>query len=133
MRNLIITAAVSAALGAALALWLRPTPTKQVQVEQQVRTEYQVKEVERIIKQPGGVEVIERVVTKNGTSATNTNSQTSESKRPDWVLGLGVGSKLLRLQPVYVATVQRRMFGPIFAGAYGRTDSEFGLLLSMEF
>ena len=56
------------------------------------------------------------------------------NKIPQWQLGIFGGGKIGSFNPnVQGGYVNRRILGPIFVGAYGRTDKEIGLTLGLEF
>jgi hypothetical protein len=46
-----------------------------------------------------------------------------EAKKPDWLVGAKVGLQLDSWKPVYGGEVNRRILGPVFAGAWAQTGS----------
>lgn len=51
-----------------------------------------------------------------------------ESQKPNWILGVTYGNR-----QDYGATVDRRILGPVFLGAYAKSDRDIGIALKMEF
>ena len=61
-------------------------------------------------------------------------------KKPDWMIGAMVGYDFKNLDATkfvsglhYGAHAERRILGPVFLGAWGMTNRDLGLSLSMEF
>lgn len=94
-------------------------------------TQVRVKTVTRTVKEPNGRVVIEQETTDN--SKLSTSQTVAKQNKPKYILGLTAGSALDDIKPVYGLQAQFRAFGPVFAGAYGRTDGELGLVISLEF
>lgn len=133
MRNYAIVALVSAVIGAVLVYNLYPRVEVKTQVQEKIVVRNDIRTVTRLIERPDG--------TKESVTETVDNSEREASKsttvvknmRKDYLAGVGAGVQFKDLKPIYSATVARRMFGPAFAGAYGRTDGEFGLTFTLEF
>lgn len=95
--------------------------------------------------------VKERIVTRtkvvtspDGTVVSETDSVTdkvSDSKtivsnatKPQWNVSVDAGIKMSdELNRIYGVQVQRRLFGPIFAGVRASTDGTIGVVASFEF
>jgi hypothetical protein len=117
------------AIGSAGAWYLLPKPS--VQTDTQVKVEYRVRTVERTVTRPDGTtETIKQI---DDTTVKNVLNSTTVYAKPNWQIGVSAGGEVLDFRPVYGAMVQRRIIGPIFAGAYARTNAEIGLLVTMEF
>lgn len=56
-----------------------------------------------------------------------------ENSKPNYQIRVGTGTKIDGFKLEYTVGIEKRVLGPIFAGAYGRTDKELGITLSMEF
>ena len=51
-----------------------------------------------------------------------------DNKKPNWLVGVSYGNR-----QDYGITVDRRVLGPIFLGAYAKTDKDLGIAVKMEF
>lgn len=51
-----------------------------------------------------------------------------DNKKPDWMLGLTYGNR-----DDYGATIDRRILGPVFLGAYAKSDRDIGVAVKLEF
>lgn len=101
-----------------------------------------VKEVE--VEKKSVETIIKEIIKKNGTKETVTtikdNSVTSTKKevskeanpsKPQWKAQALYG--LVDKKTVYGLGIERRILGPISAGAFGLTNSTYGISLSLEF
>lgn len=144
MRQSLIAGGVGLAIGAVLALTLRPA---KVATHTEVR--YKDRIVEKVVehrvvvqtetKKPDGTDVIQ-TVTKEDT-ATDTKSdlkgQSDSTKTVEYSKGLSVGALVgLGLSsglPVYGAYLNKQVLGPIQAGAFGLSNGTVGLSLGVQF
>ena len=123
-----------AVIGLAVGYWLQPKIASKVSSEATSKVEYRVVTQEKIIEKPGGVREIVRTVTDNSVRNDASKATSVQIKQPDWMLSLAAGiQRPSDFRPEYTLTAQRRIFGPAFIGAYGRTDGEFGLSIALEF
>jgi hypothetical protein len=78
-------------------------------------------------------------ITQNGTIDTNKETTLDKStekvveyKKNDWMVSLGVKTDL-GFVPAYGITVDRRIIGPFYLGAFAFTDQSFGLKVGISF
>jgi hypothetical protein len=69
--------------------------------------------------------------TKDATSVVAQQTKTTE--KPQWIIGAQLIPQQGTFGPVYGVEAQRRILGPVFAGAFANTDSKVGLAVSVEF
>ena len=131
MKKILISLLIGLAIGAALVR--QYMPRVETKTEQKVVTQTKIKIVERIVQHPDGTTETERTTEDNSQQTSSDKSTVKASQQPQYMLTLGAGTQLIRLQPIYSASVARRLAGPIYGGAYGRTDGEFGLTVGLEF
>lgn len=134
---------VAAGLGYAFGRYAQPAKVeikKEVQIKEVEVTKKNVVVVTHEEKRPDGTVVTDTRTVDTSTEASTKNSSSKESTvitnaKPQWKIGGGAGIKYneVNLQPVYTLSAERRILGPIFVGAYGRTDKEVGLSVSIEF
>jgi len=116
-----------------------------------IKTEIQTVEVEK--KRNNIVTVTHEVEQKDGTKIIDTRTEdksiemntidqtvkqteTITNAKPNWKVQGLAGANYLHLTSdplVYTVDVEHRFIGPIFLGAYGRSDKEIGLSISVEF
>jgi hypothetical protein len=118
--------------GAACVHYLFPRIEQQTVTNTQVKTEYKVRTEIKTVELPGGRKETVTIVQDNSTKSEQAATSSTVYKKPQYLLSLSAGSKL-EFKPIYGLQAQRRIFGPIFAGLYARTDGEAGLLASWEF
>jgi hypothetical protein len=133
LRTGAIILAVGVAVGGALVWFLYPRVEYKLQTQTKVETQVQVRTVTRTVKEPGGRVVIEQETTDTSKVVSNAKSVEQKLVKPNYMVSVTAGVEFEDLEPVYGGMVQMRVFGPVFAGAYGRTDGEFGLSISLEF
>lgn len=134
---------VAAGLGYAFGRYAQPAKIeikKELQVKEIEVTKKNVVVVTHEEKRPDGTVITDTRTVDTSTEATNRNSTSKESTvvtnlKPQWKVGGAAGVKYneVRMEAVYTIGVERRILGPIFVGAYGRTDKEVGLSVSVEF
>lgn len=149
LRSTIIIVFVVGLLGYAFGRYLQPA---KVVTETVVEKEIVEVEVEKIKKEVRTI--VKEIVKPDGTTETTTTTEEiAESKKktkkeeaskeqelkivenlkPQWKAQVLVGLEDINV-PSYRVGIERRIFGPIFAGAYSKTDfGEYGLSVSMEF
>jgi hypothetical protein len=133
MRNLLLTSLLSAAVGAALAYWLYPRVEVQTEIKERTVVQNDIRTIIRTVERPDGTKETVKEVVDNSTQQMSKDFTAKVAKKPQWILTAGAGSALSPIEVIYSASVARRVIGPIFAGAYGRTDGELGLTVGLEF
>lgn len=133
MKKLLIAFTVGAMVaGAGVAYWRPRIVTKVETVEKQV-VKNNIQTVVRTVERPDGSREIIKTINDTSTRTEDKTSLKEVYKQSDWAVGLSAGTRLTDIDPVYALHVQRRIIGPIFAGAYGRTDGEVGLSVLVTF
>lgn len=119
IRSHAIVGAVSAALGVAGTLYLRP-PRVEVRTETRVVTVRETKRVKvRETRKPDGTVVTERTDTStHGTTNESGRTLTLPAPAPRWSASVLAGATL-SLAPVYGGQVQYRLLGPVTVGVWG--------------
>ncbi len=132
MRNTIIAIVVALAIGFGIGKYVgggniqqETTKEKEVAIEDTII----VKEEKR----PDGTVVKEVTTTKKKETTTKGTSIKIVENKPDWKASALVGYNLDKSAMVYGASVDRRILGNIFVGAWGTTDKQVGLSVGMEF
>lgn len=73
------------------------------------------------------------VINDKSTTSTQSSTVTTYNK-PQWKINAMAGLGTANLaQPIYGAQLERRIIGPIFAGAWGNSNREGGISLGLEF
>lgn len=91
------------------------------------------------VTKPDGEVVKTEVSDNNSVDTVKSSSDSSSStvttySKPQWKVQGLAGLNLSSIStPIYGAGVERRILGPIFAGVYGKSNSEAGLSVSLEF
>jgi len=90
------------------------------------------------ITKPDGTKEKTTTTTDKSKIDTNTDSDTKTSivitnQKPQWKVSALLTTKQGSFGPVYGAMVERRILGPIFAGAFANTDKAVGLTVGLEF
>lgn len=102
--------------------------TAPAKVVESVKTEIQVKRdtvvVEKVRKD--GTKVTVTKIKDRSEEATK-KEKIIDFRRPEWLLGGGIDTK-----GGYVLSVDRRILGPIFIGAFGSTSGIFGAKIGIE-
>lgn len=120
---------VTAVVGAAIGFGLSSLIPGREEIKEVTKYQDRVRVVKQIVERPDG--------TRETTETTERDTTLDQSKQvskkvPDW--SVGVGASLPKgPSPIYTLQVQRRILGSIYAGAYVRTDSELGVLVSFQF
>lgn len=121
---------ISLLVGAAAGVYVTKRYMPEVQtVEKEVAKE---KIVERIVERtnPDGSKekTTERTETRREEKAKSEAPQALAQWRAGAALGIDKD-----MQRQYQVTVERRLIGPVWAGAYGHSRGEAGVILSIEF
>lgn len=132
MKSLLYSFGIGAAIGAAFIWYAYPRHEVQIKTETKIVTEYKTKIVERWRKNPDGSEEHERTEESSGNSET-TKSKDKKVAKHNWNLGIQAGLTTDMDGLKYGLRVERRIVGPVFAGAYVTTNKEAGVSLGMEF
>jgi hypothetical protein len=148
-KTITILVVVVAALAYATGRYIQPA---KVITEVEVKTEIVEVEVEKTKTEVRTI--VKEVIKPDGTKETTTtteniaetkkkNKKEAQSERkelkiveglkPQWKAQVLIGLENIEI-PSYRVGVERRIVGPIFAGAYSNTNfQEYGLSVSMEF
>jgi hypothetical protein len=138
---LILIVVLSLLIGAGSSYYFSPTKvvTKfvtQVQIKDVIHTN--VVTVTKTIKQPNGA--VETDTTKTDLSITNDQSQTvAESdksvtrKESDWKASVQFSSSSTLPEYLYGASIDRKLLGPIYIGAFGNASRVFGAEVGISF
>jgi hypothetical protein len=131
------------ALGAALGRYLAPEKVEVFKEEVIKEVEVVKKDVvyveKKITRPDGTIEEERRIEDKSETERSrdqaSRESKIVQSAKPQWkVSGLVETSYLKKnSSPVYGISVERRIAGPIFVGAWSTTGSNFGVSVGLEF
>lgn len=142
MKKEIIIGVVLLAAGYGLGRYVQPAKVvTKTEVVTKVETQIQehVHTITRTITDPNGHSETVTVTDNNTNTHSNSESDSTSStvttyNKPQWKAQGLVGLNIHDLSsPVYGVGVERRILGPIFVGAYGKTNSEAGLSVSLEF
>lgn len=125
--KLILSSFLAGLVAGAVAIWyFYPAP------EQQTRTITQndVRTITRTVYKVDG----SKTVYQETIDRSKQQTESKKTAKPKYVLGITAGNRLEKLnQPIYGLQGSVRVLGPVFAGAYGRTDGEFGALVQLQF
>lgn len=144
------TGLIIGALGFAFGRYSAPvktitkTETKTVEVIKEVKVASQQNNRQIHIvttKYPDGRVVTETFILNKDTIVISDNKESVKentvvvtkevyNKKPDYLVGVLVETDYSK--PIYGVSIDRRILGPIFLGAYGKTDKQVGLSLKME-
>jgi type II secretory pathway pseudopilin PulG len=142
MKTQIIIGVILLVVGYGLGRYVQPAKVvTKTQTVTQVVTQIQehVHTVTHTVVQPNGIKDITTVTDNNSTENKDSDTKSSSStittySKPQWRAQGLAGLNLSNVStPIYGLGVERRILGPIFVGAYGKTNSEAGLSLSLEF
>lgn len=136
---------VTCLIGIGLGWALKPDQTKietrTIEVIKEVRKDYEdVKENTRVIERPDGTKetitdrTARRVIETDISKEKDKSKSIVSSVKPQW----SVGAYMALTEPnEYLLTVDRRILGNIYIGAYGRTQNlnipEAGIGIRIEF
>jgi hypothetical protein len=130
-------------LGIATGRYLAPTKVETVKEEVIKEVEVVKKDVvvvERIVRRPDGTVEEERRIEDKSESERRKDQERKETKlvenvKAQWKVSALVGTKdwTNASQPVYGTSVERRIAGPIFVGAWGTTGKNVGISVGIEF
>lgn len=143
-RNISIAIAIVISLAISYGLGRYTSPAKVVVKEKIVEKVIEVerKNVETITtetKKPDGTVIKEKrtldlSVTETQAVRRQETSKVVEAAKPQWRIGVGVGLQQDIRGVVYTGRVERRIFGPVFAGVdVGFQQRYVGAAISVEF
>lgn len=98
--------------------------------------------VTKEITKADGTKEVDTVVTDDRKESdtkkeTVTDSKPIPQQKAQWFVTAGAGLDFSQVSnlanPIYQASVNRRILGPIYLGAYGNTKSQVGLQVGLEF
>lgn len=116
-------------IGAALGTYFDAKHTIETKIVTKDRIKTVVKEV--VTKRPDGTTVTERHTTKDEKRKQVAKQKESIPVKKNW--GVGVKYDIFRPESVYTIEAHRRVFGDLYISAYGRTDSTFGVGVTVFF
>lgn len=132
---------VVAGLGYGFGRYMQPAKI-QIKKEEVIKEVEVVKKdvvvVEKITTNKDGTTVVERRTEDKSTERSSTDTRTKESTlvinvKPQWRVQGMVGYRGQLDRPMYGAGIERRILGPVFVGAWGNTEKQFGLSAGFEF
>lgn len=136
MRSLkvpLLAFVLGAIISAATVRYYWPRIAVKTEIKQQIVERNNIRTITKVVEKPTGEKETITEVIDNSTKTANSSQNHVQYKNSEWLLGASIGSKVLTIEPIYTLRIDRRIIGPIFAGAYGRTDGELGLSITMEF
>lgn len=137
-----IVGLVALAVGYGSALLTQPEKvvTKTQEVIKTVTVEHTNQTTTKtVIKKPDGTTITQEKTEDTHDLKTSENQRISIDKqvsnsKPDWMVSATAGFGYDRsLDPVYGVSVQRRILGNIYMGAYGMTNKNVGLSVGLQF
>jgi hypothetical protein len=140
-KHWIVAVLVVSGLGYATGRYFQPARVE-VKIEERVKevevVKHDVRTVIKEVTRPDGTKEKETIIEDRSTETRDKESRRDTSKivsneKPQWKVSTQLTTTQGILGPVYGATVERRVLGPIFAGAFGNTDKTFGLSVGLEF
>lgn len=128
MSRLVIAVLVGAAIGAG-AMRLFPNVKTEEKIVYKDRTQTVTKEI--IVVRPDGTTVTEREIVKEEKKDQTVSKKENFPNKPDW--GVSLKSDMFAPNPNYTLELHRRIFGNIYAGAYGQSNGAVGISVSLFF
>lgn len=132
---------IAAVVGYAFGRYVQPARIE-------IRTETVTKEVEtkhnnivtteHTVKQPDGTIITDTEIkdtsfeTKKETQDVKSDTVVQNAK-PQWKVNLMSNFQAGPLSYLYGASVERRILGPVFVGAFGNVDQKYGVTVGIEF
>ena len=104
---------------------------KQIEIIEVEKILQRERTVTRIVERPDGTK--ETVIDNRVETETDRSSTNKVTKQSDWAVSVMYAPAVFKQEQEYGLAVTRRVLGNLFAGVYGRSDSEFGLSLRYEF
>jgi hypothetical protein len=140
-RTYILTVTLTLIVGAAMGRYLTPEKvvTKTVTQIQKVDVVHtNVVTITKTIKQPNGTIETDTTTVDKSVDQTNTNTTSETSKtvtrdNPQWHVSGDFSSSSSLPYYIYGAKIERRILGPIFLGAFGNANRQFGASIGLEF
>lgn len=138
----ILATLIAGVVGFAFARYSTPekivVKTEEV-VKEVIKEKRDVVIVKQMIERPDGTkETTERTEERTeNTTRTDREARTEtkvDNKKPDWMFAVTAGISADRdAERTYGLSVQRRILGPVFLGAYGDTGKNVGISVGLEF
>lgn len=120
--------------------FLSPAKVETREVEKIVyreRTDTTKKETKKETTLPDGTKIVEtETETKRTTDKSadiDKQKETATTNRNEWLVSIGYAPSLNTSEPLYILTVQRRMFSEVYVGAFVTTQKTIGISFSMGF
>jgi len=86
---------------------------------------------ERIVKTPGGKEIITRTIRDDSRMDS---IQISKNVKQNWIVGVSAGPDRLDFSdPTWTLSIDRRVLSDLYIGVYGRSDGEVGVSIKYTF
>lgn len=140
MRQLVIVAVISAAIGVGLTRFYWPKIDTKITVQEKEVVKKDIVTVVRTIVKKDGTSESVSTTTDRSVEQSDKQQITIVSAKPSWDVSLGALTGLKTLEPAYQVQVQRRILGPfkvgIIAGVsqhMNMSDQKLGLSIGMEF
>lgn len=138
IKYLLIVILASAAIGAFTAKKLiSPVEVVKTQIVDNVVTKDHVVTVVKEVDRPDGTKEITTTKDDNSVKVDDKNISIIDQKAPSqkqWFVTGGAGLDSLNLtNPIYQLSVNRRILGPFYAGAWVNNRVEAGIQLGFEF
>jgi len=119
------------AIGFVLGNLMFPKIIKEIEIREVEVIKERIKRVVHIIERPDGTkETIIKEETEKETTVAKESIEKTRPARMDWIVG--VGKDMIGGED-YIYTVDRRIIGNLYLGAYGNTNSSYGLRAVMTF
>ena len=136
LKTWIISIVAVAALAYATGRYLQPAKVEIKEVEKIVEViKRDVHTVIREVVRPDGSKEVVTVI-DDKTRETNKKESSKETIitniKPQWRVQ-GIADLTHLAAPVYGVGIERRILGPVFAGAFVKANREYGVSVSLEF
>lgn len=141
VKYIVIAVLAVGGLGYATGRYLQPAKVE-IRIEEKIKevevVKHDVRTVIREVTRPDGTKETETVIEDKTQESRQKESERKEEKivtndKPQWKANVLLTTKQGLLGPAYGASVERRILGPIFAGAFANTDKVIGVTVGIEF
>lgn len=142
LKYLGLVVLVAMALGAYLTRQFAPREVDKTQIVNHDVVHDHVVTVTKEITNKDGTKEVDTTTTEDKAQTNNQVKSVIDSKpdpvsKSQWFVTAGAGLDFSKVEnftnPIYQASVNRRILGPIYLGAYGNTKSQVGLQVGLEF
>lgn len=133
IKKLIIGGLILFGLGIGVGKYLVPnkvTESTSTETDTKKETSTTIKEETR----PDGTKIKETTtVTKKEDNSKKETSKVIDNVKPSWKAGALAGYNFDTVKPVYGIVIEKRVLANIFVGAWGTTDKQAGVSVTLEF